>query len=582
MQHVGPISGIACYGGKYIATAGYDNQVILWDADSGRSIARGLHDHLVNQCDFDPLGEFLVTASSDYTARLWTLPHLRLAKVLVQHSDDVMRAAFSPTGDNIATCSLDGTLAVFARDGSPLHRLVGHEGMIEGFDWSRDGRLIHSCGTDGTIRSWDAQTGQCVQVKSFDGVDLDVLVSLDSGSYYVGGHNGHITLVDARGGVRSFEGHASGVKRLVLHPDQRSMVSLAYDNSLVLWRIGDDEALEQARKTNYPDCVWARSAAFLDNTRVAHGTFGSKYAVWDCADDTWDLAGIEPTGGLNAVIESGGRVFAIGDAGRLLCDGEVIGGPGTLCNFLVRVKNLILTGGQKGLVYDAVSGEALYAHYSPLNCGVSFIRQGVVHVAVGSYSGDLLIFKIIDDVLILERVLDAHANAIKGVATDQERLFAGSADGELSIWDLQTLERLDLIKGAHEGILNDACAFRNGFATISRDLTLRLWGDGEPKVLSTRHGNSIKCIASDTEGGLIATGSYGGMVEIYDSVAGRWLSPPVRPTAAGISSLTWHGGTRSFLASSYDGSVYDITVDQGSNHPNVSATRLWANAWRAA
>src|SRR5580704_13612029 len=175
MQHVGPISGIACYSGKYIATAGYDNQVILWDATSGLSIARGFHDHLVNECEFDPHGEFLVTASSDYTARLWTLPDLRLAKVLNGHSDDVMRAAFSPTGEFIATCSYDSTVAVFQRDGTMLHRLKGHQGLVEGFDWSKDGGKIRSCGTDGTIRTWDVHSGACLEVKNLDGIDIDVL-----------------------------------------------------------------------------------------------------------------------------------------------------------------------------------------------------------------------------------------------------------------------------------------------------------------------------------------------------------------------------------------------------------------------
>src|ERR1700682_3855299 len=151
MQHVGPISGIACHSGKYVATAGYDNQVILWDADSGVSIARGFHDHLVNECEFDPHGEFLVTASSDYTARLWSLPNLRLAKVLNGHSDDVMRAAFSPDGALIATCTRDGLVALFRRDGTILRRLEGHRGAVESFDWSKDGSKLHSCGTDGTI-----------------------------------------------------------------------------------------------------------------------------------------------------------------------------------------------------------------------------------------------------------------------------------------------------------------------------------------------------------------------------------------------------------------------------------------------
>lgn len=40
MKHIGPISGVAAFKGKWIATAGYDNQVILWDAATGKPVSR--------------------------------------------------------------------------------------------------------------------------------------------------------------------------------------------------------------------------------------------------------------------------------------------------------------------------------------------------------------------------------------------------------------------------------------------------------------------------------------------------------------------------------------------------------------
>ena len=34
IEHRSPISGIDATGGRYVATAGYDNQLILWDASA--------------------------------------------------------------------------------------------------------------------------------------------------------------------------------------------------------------------------------------------------------------------------------------------------------------------------------------------------------------------------------------------------------------------------------------------------------------------------------------------------------------------------------------------------------------------
>ncbi|NJL23724.1 MAG: hypothetical protein HC902_00085 [Calothrix sp. SM1_5_4] len=94
IQHNGPISGIAC-SPRFVATVGYDNQVILWESESKTAIARGLHDHLANRCEISHDERFLASASSDYTARLWELPHMRLVAVYNGHTDDVEWCVFS-------------------------------------------------------------------------------------------------------------------------------------------------------------------------------------------------------------------------------------------------------------------------------------------------------------------------------------------------------------------------------------------------------------------------------------------------------------------------------------------------------
>src|SRR5690242_16443399 len=110
IQHSGPISGIAAYRDKLIATAGYDSQVILWDQASGRALNRVWHDHLANQCSFSADGTRLVTSSSDYTARLWSVPGLRLLSLFNDQDDDVEMSVFHPARDLVATASRDHKL----------------------------------------------------------------------------------------------------------------------------------------------------------------------------------------------------------------------------------------------------------------------------------------------------------------------------------------------------------------------------------------------------------------------------------------------------------------------------------------
>jgi WD40 repeat protein len=57
---------------KFIVTASRDKTAIVWDADSGRSVAvlRG-HSDVLTDAKFSPDGEVIVTVSYDKTARTY-------------------------------------------------------------------------------------------------------------------------------------------------------------------------------------------------------------------------------------------------------------------------------------------------------------------------------------------------------------------------------------------------------------------------------------------------------------------------------------------------------------------------------
>jgi len=63
MKHTAPISSVATWG-SYVATGGYDNRVILWNATTRKALAQGWHDHLVNHCAFSSNGGSALVAST--------------------------------------------------------------------------------------------------------------------------------------------------------------------------------------------------------------------------------------------------------------------------------------------------------------------------------------------------------------------------------------------------------------------------------------------------------------------------------------------------------------------------------------
>ncbi len=196
MKHFAPISGIASFAEQYVATAGYDNQVILWDAPRKQALHRVFHDHLANQCAFNASGTRLVTASSDYTARVWEVPSMRLKAALVGHRDDVEMAAFNPAGDLIATCSRDHTIRLFeAETGACLRTLEGHSADVISISWSADGQQLVSSSDDGTIRRWNVQTGEQVERIDLGGVETDTIALASDGTIFAGDDEGRLTVI---------------------------------------------------------------------------------------------------------------------------------------------------------------------------------------------------------------------------------------------------------------------------------------------------------------------------------------------------------------------------------------------------
>jgi toxoflavin biosynthesis protein ToxC len=558
MQHQGPISGIAAFG-HWVATAGYDNQIILWDARRREALARCHHDHLVNHCAFSADGRWLVSASSDYSARVWSLPDLRLQVVLAGHGDDVDMAVFSPDAGLIATCALDRLVRVFDRQGRCLHAMPGHTGNVLSLAWSADGRQLLSSSVDGSIRRWDAVLGlpldtTDLQVRS-DSVEIDT-----DGTAYAGDDRGRIAIINGAA-VAFVQAHRAGVKRLAFDVAQRLLVSLSYDRSIALWRVGGAQRLTQIGRTELPGAAWARAAALLPDGKVAVGTFGATYAVFDPAAGGWDMNGVRAGPAINAVLVVNTRVYSVGDAGQVRKDGAPIAETGSLCNFLVASGTRVFTGGQLGRLFDAQSGQVLYQHHSPLNCGTAFEREGRPHIAIGSYTGDILFFELHASGARLVRELHVYENAVKGLFSSNGLLFSVCASTDIAWHRSEDGALVRRVNKAHERIANDCCALGEGrFATVSRDRHLRLWhadAASAPEAYLSEHPNSVKCLAVNDEHTAVLTGSYGGTVALFDLVRKCW-APLQRPTAAGISAITWDRARQRFLAASYDGSIYPV------------------------
>lgn len=557
MKHTGPISAVATYR-SYIATSGYDNRVILWDALTKKPLAQGTHDHLVNHCVFSSDGKLLASASSDYSVRIWQVPSMRLQSILTEHEDDVDMAVFSPDDTLIATCALDKAVRVFDISGQCVKTFLGHTGNIISLLWSEDGRRLISSSVDGSVREWDVDGGVEISCHHLE-VRTDTIVIDSLGRIIAGDDFGRIVII-SEAGNSYHQAHQAGIKKIVYCKKYQLIASLSYDQELIFWQIDSTGILVKTQRTHIPPLIWARAAALLDGDKLVLGTFGTTYALYDMQKKSWDLSGVEAGDGINAISYHQGSIYTVGDSGVVFKDGQILKNLQSLCNFLVMVGANLYAGGQLGQLFDVKSGEILYKHHSPLNCGVVFYREKQPYIAIGSYTGEMLIFSILaDGSTEFIHEIKIYDNAIKGISVNEKYLFSVCASTEIA-WHSFDFKLISKITHAHEKIINACCRVgTNRFATVSRDKQLKIWFDGVEESYLSPHLNSIKCLCANDDGSFLLSGSYGGTIAGFDLHTKNWTIFQ-RPTAHGISSITYHYEQKCFIASSYNGEIYPVSL----------------------
>jgi WD40 repeat protein len=105
---------------------------------------------------FSPDGARVVTASWDYTARVWNAATGEPIAILKTPEKLVNSAAFSPDGARVVTASSDNLARVWdAATGKPITILKGHRLAVKSAAFSPDGARVVTVSSDGTARVWD-------------------------------------------------------------------------------------------------------------------------------------------------------------------------------------------------------------------------------------------------------------------------------------------------------------------------------------------------------------------------------------------------------------------------------------------
>jgi WD40 repeat protein len=181
--------------GSQVITGGPNHSLEIWDANNGdllQELPGDLPD-VVNWSGFSPDGrDFVSLGRSGYVlVRDWQ-SKLPLDSFAIPSSDSLNVPHFTPDGDQLVVRSPTAG-AVDIRDVHPWPTevtLVGHQQAVKGVNFSPDGTQVTSVSRDGTLRVWNASTGQELRTISAHPSAIDMAFAPRGNCVATGGRDG--------------------------------------------------------------------------------------------------------------------------------------------------------------------------------------------------------------------------------------------------------------------------------------------------------------------------------------------------------------------------------------------------------
>ena len=238
------------------------------------------HQGWVWSVNFSPNGEYLATASSDHTARLWDLSGKQLTE-FKGHVDEVLSISFSPDGQYLATASADGTAKLWDLSGNQLAHFKRHQGEVGSVSFSPNGKYIATGSVDCTVWLWDLSGNQLIEFKGHRGEVTSVSFSPNGEYLATGSADRTVWLWDLFGNqLMEFKGHVDEVLSTSFSPDGQYLATASADGTARLWDLSGKQIAELKGQQGG---VWGVS--FSPN---------GEYIATASADRTarlWDLSG---------------------------------------------------------------------------------------------------------------------------------------------------------------------------------------------------------------------------------------------------------------------------------------------------
>ncbi len=232
------------------------------------------HTATITDAVFSPDGKYLLTASNDFTAKLWNREGKEVQS-FQGHPTDVNTVAFSNDGKYVLTGSDDKTAKLWDLAGKQLQTFRGHSKEVVSVAFSPDGKYVLTGSNDNTAKLWNLEGQEILTLK---------------------GHT-----------IGEWE--ATGVSSVAFSPDGKSMLTGGKDQTAKLWNLSGQEI-----QTFKGHTFWVASAVFSpDGKRImTTGSLDGTVRIWNLAGQTIQTIKVDSCLLMSAIFSPDGKYILAG------------------------------------------------------------------------------------------------------------------------------------------------------------------------------------------------------------------------------------------------------------------------------
>ena len=464
---------------------GHRCAVKLWDVESGEETLQlplsGTESHVFDVA-FDPRGETLALAGADGKVRLWDLKTNTQQQILSGHLQNVFRVEFSNDGQFVASASRDGTVRIWSCSSGEMVKILTGANDFRSIDYSPCGRFLAAGGFEGQVFVWDiARDFEPVAHHRISSKPQNVAFSPD-GQRLAIIDSAKVRLVDTITGRHhlTIAGHDKTARAMDFNSDGTAIVTCGglRSQSVKVWNLPtyDPGVRTIGRSASYiNDLVIhpnGRQAAVIGH-KVSGTSIGTKTV------ELWDLTAGNRTRVLHGASDWMTKIDYSPDGNEIAAGSQ----DGTIKIWCLDRPNLAPRTLQ--IHSKSVSWVAYHPHQPML---------------VSSSDDKTLVFwELAGDIPIPDRKLQQVKSTCHEFDPSGRWLFSCDNRGIISIWDVQTKEVIQQVKG-HSEAIDNLVVSRDGtqVLTAGGDKLIKIWAfaaSGKP-ALSLRH--SIENRISET------------------------------------------------------------------------------------